>query len=365
MTSEYISFESILSGKSLKDLIQFKDGRIDTSRFEALMRGVIEESSKRLDAPAHKLVRIVRNGRVQWTTVEEAKNLAAYHREKALTDNSEEIANQIEKSINGDVSILEDELLILLCMAESNSNGDEEILARLERRRQDSFDLIHEIRESENSLNKLKRDTGVVDVFEEKLGQMMHARNHGHEKKAQELAFELKNIKSKYLLYTRGLGPQVQKIRYLRGELVRIRERILRIMMNGVQAEERSLSISLDSLSKDMEKLEKALEDKAGPNTDSSEGEIDNLKQRMQQVQSSISSKVERIEAIQQEKTMLRSEIQATKAAADQLGASARDEELSGKLKEHQDNQPKIKESPGLESLVSKNTSRMHTSREA
>ncbi len=357
---EYVSFDSLVSGKSIKDLILLKDGQLDLSRFDALMRAILEESAKTSNVPSHKLVRVIRDNRVIWTTAEQAKKMVDYHRHHSLSDDSEAIANKIELAISGDISHLEDEMLILLCMAESTYKDNQEVLQKLERRRKDVLNVTTEIREGEMELAQRKRKTGIVDTFEEKMGLMLQARDRGQEKRANDLAAELRLIKSKYLLFARGLEPQIQKIRQLRGELVRTKEKVLIHIKNSVTQEEKSLSLSIDSLEKNMKSLEDSF-NKIAHSSGTDSKDLDSMKTRIAKVQSAIKSKTERIESIQQEKAALNQEIETAKVVADKLGAPSLDDSINEQVKKQQG---KIKETPGLDAIVNKSsTSRMHINR--
>ncbi|MEW6235951.1 MAG: hypothetical protein AB1656_11230 [Candidatus Omnitrophota bacterium] len=363
--ADFVSFESILSGKSFKDLILLKDGKLDLSRFDALMRGVLEESARSTQAPAHRLVRVIRDGRVMWTTVEQAKQMIEYHRHHSLSDESENIANQIEIAINGDINHLEDEMLILLCMAESGHKDNAEVLPKLDRRRKDVLQLAQDVRQSESDLARKKRDTKVVDAFEEKLGLMINARSHGDEKRATELAMELRLIKSKYLLFARSLSPDIQKIRQLRGDLVRSKEKVLGHILDCVASETQSLSLTLDTLKQNMQNLESAFQKAASSSTKKDEDEeynsLDALKERMSKVQSAIQKKTERIEILQQESAALKQEIENTRTIADKIGSAIVEDGVDEQLKKFQSQTPKIQKSPGLDSLLAKKaSSRMH-----
>ncbi len=362
-TTNYVSFDSVLSGQSFKDLILLKDGKLDLSRFDALMRGVLEESAKTANVPPHQLVRIVRDGRVIWTTAEQARSMVQYHRHHSLSDDSEAVANQIERAISGDINYLEDEMLLLLCMAETGNQGNQEILTRLERRREDVFRLSNEIRDSEADLNRRKRDTRIVGNFEEKMGLMLNARNKGQEDRAHQLAMELRLDKKKYLLYARSLAPYTQKIQQLRGELVRTKEKVLRHIMTGVVSEANSLSLTMESLQKNMSQLENAFE-KCADSMKVDNKYLEALKKKMGAVQKAIENKSERKEALEQEKAALQEEIEKLKLAADKMGADALEDGINDQLKKHQENTPKIKKEPGLDKLVgSQEVSRMHINR--
>lgn len=359
----YVSFDSILSGQSLTDLISSKDGRLDISRFDALMRGVLEESAKTANVPKHKLVRIIRNGRVQWTTAEAANKMIDYHRNHSLSDDSETIANNLEKAIHGDIAFIEQEMLLLLCLAESGGGSDEEFVKKLERRRVEILRLVSEVRSSESTLNRRKRESGVVDQFEEKMGLMINAREKGHEEYAYQIASELKLIKNKYLLFTRGLAPDIQKIRQLRGELVRCKEKVLTHMLEGLQVEAKSVSLSLESLQQNMERLEKSFQQTADSNH-SCEEDLDQIRERIKNVQKSIETKSERMQTIQQEAQNLKQEIATTKAVADQMDTDSTDDALKDSLSKHQ-NTSRIKKEPGLDKLIEKKeVSRMHIERD-
>jgi len=361
--TDFVSFESILSGKSFKDLILLKDGKLDMSRFDALMRGVLEESARSTQSPPHRLVRVIRDGRVIWTTVEQAKQMIEFHRHHSLSDESENIANQIEIAINGDINHLEDEMLILLCLAESGHKDNAEVLPKLDRRRKDVLQLTNDIRQSEADLIRKKRETGVVDAFEEKLGLMINARSHGDEKRATELAMELRLIKSKYLLFARSLSPDIQKIRQLRGDLVRSKEKVLGHILDCVASETQSLSLTLDTLNQNMQNLETAFQ-KAASSTakkDEENNSLEALKERMNKVQSAIHKKTERIEILQQESAALKQEIENTRTIADKIGSAIVEDGVDEQLKKFQSQTPKIQKSPGLDSLLAKKTSsRMH-----
>ncbi|RJP23041.1 MAG: hypothetical protein C4527_20875 [Candidatus Omnitrophota bacterium] len=362
-TSNYVSFESILSGKSFKDLILLKDGKLDLSRFDALMRGVLEESIKSSNVPPHQLVRVIRDGRVIWMTVEQARNMVDYHRHHSIADTSATVANAIEMAINGDINYLEDEMLILMCLAESGNSKNDDVMAKFTRRKQEVFRLVNEIRDSESELQRRKRETNIVSDFEEKMGLMLQARHKGQEQRAIQLAQELRVDKKKYLLFARSLGPDIQKIRQLRGELVRTKEKVLGHIMEGVGAEANSLSLSIDSLKQNMDQLEKAF------NQSAESMKVDNkyveaLKQKMAGVQKAIEKKTERIEAIEQEKAALQQEIEKTKLVADKLDTVNVEDGINDQLKKFQDSAPKIKKEPGLQALVGKQSaSRMHIER--
>lgn len=331
ITESDVSLDSVTQGQPLKELIGLRNGKLDLSQFENLMHEVVAQSAKKANVQPHKLVKVIRNGKVQWTTAAQAKEQIRFHREQFISDQSEEVASAIEKAMHGDVNILEDELLVLLCVANTGFGDDEEAVKKFDRRYEEIVDYSSGIRDSEKDLERRKRDSGIVNDFEEKMGLMMQARHSGDEAYAKRLAEELRNMKSKYVLYSRSLMPIVAGIHAQRTDLMRTKEKLLTNMIDQLEQREQGISMNMEMLSNNIEKVEATFEQLNQQDKPSDPEMIKALNQRLEKLKKVMEDSGDKMGLISCEKEALQEELKTTQAVVQEMDKSI-DEDHSGDL---------------------------------
>lgn len=328
---EGVGLDAVTQGQPIKELIGLRNGKLDLSQFDQLMHEVVSHSAKNSNVPPHQLVKVIRNGKVQWTTAAQAKEQIRLHREKSISDNSDEIAGAIEKAMHGDVNVLEDELLILLCVAHTGFGDDEDAVKKFERRHEEIVNISSEIRDTENDLKKRKRDSGVVNDFEEKMGLMMQARHSGDEAYAKQLADELKGMKSKYVLQSRSLLPIVSSIHVQRTDLVRTKEKLLANMIAQIEQREQGISMNMDMLSNNIEKVEATFDQLSKQEEPADPEMVAALNLRLKKLKSVMEESGDKLGLISCEKEALQEELETTKAVVREMDKSI-DEDNTGDL---------------------------------
>lgn len=337
---EGVTLDTVTQGKPLKELIGMRNGKLDMSQFEQLMHEVISQSARKADVQPHKLVRVIRKGKVQWTTAAQAKEQIKFHREKFISDQSDEVATAIEKAMHGDVNIIEDELLILLCVAHTGFGNDPEAVKKFERRHEEIVEITTEIRDTEIELTKRKRDSGIINDFEDKMGLMMQARHSGEEAQAKRLADELRGMKSKYVLYSRSLIPVISSIHAQRTDLMRTKEKLLSNMIDQLEQHESGIEMNMEMMSQNIEKVEATFNQFSKQDHPLDEDMIHTLNDRLEKLKTVMETSAGKLGLISCEKEALQDELKTTQAVVREMDKSIEEDHSNDLIKKAQG--PKI-----------------------
>lgn len=327
--------------------------RMDLSQYEQLMNQLLKQSAHDLDEPPHKLVRILRGGKVIWTTVSQARQMIDFHRNHYISDDSDLVAREIEKALHGDLNLLEDELMILICIARSECGGAEDQRIKVQRKWEATVDLVSDIRESECELNRQKQEKTILGEFEEKMGLMLQARQEGAEKKAKRLADELRAMRNRYVLYSRSIQPMLSKIHCLRTDLVKMKEKILSSLLDALNDKSDSLTVDRDHLKQSIAELEDELDGVEGR----ADSELAAIGDRLHRLRKDLDANASRIELVHCEKQAMRQELEITRQTVRELDRGAGEEQMDEALRKAQS--PKLNLAPKAAAPAKSKNSRM------
>lgn len=354
---EVVGLDSVTQGQPIKELIGLRNGKLDLSQFDQLIQQVVSKSAQQSNVPAHKLVKVIQYGKVKWTTAAQAREQIQYHREQAESKNSDEVASAIEKAMHGDVNSLEDELLILLCVAHTGFGDDVDVVKKFERRHEEIVNISSEIRDTEKDLERRKRDSVIINDFEEKMGLMMQASHTGDGESAKSLAEELRQMKAKYVLYSRSLMPILSSIHVLRTELIHTKEKLLSNMINQLEQREQGISMNIELLAKNIDKVEATFDQLRKQEEPVDPEMVIELNSRLGKLKTVMEESGNKLGLISCEKEALQIELKNTQEVVREMDKSIDEDKTDDLIKKAQG--PKIDTNKSALSLEAKKVSRM------
>ncbi len=332
------------------------EGKVSMSRVEAFLDQLVALAAEQAELAPNQLVRIVHGKKVTWMTQKQAVE----YLEEAKDEN---LLQDVEQALRGDLKIVRQELEILLAIAfytlkqfKENQAISQKDINRLEpsfqRRQKEMSECFTNTAEAEALMYEKRRKNPLLDEYEELMGQFLEEKRQGNMAKAMNLANHLKEKKKHYLLLSRAIEPDVQTIYYHRMTLQKTKKRIINSQNQLCQSRKDSLQFEIGELQDNLNAIKQNLELAQEEGFESATSQIEHNKlYEMDEHESKIQEKSGELQALNAESDILQHQEQQVDSVINHIAENVLQEgETKVNLNSIKKTSSKIKSKPSQNS---------------
>lgn len=310
---------------SFSDLIGDNQEELSMERVESLLTKMTQAISHQSMTNPNQLVRVVHNDKVIWMSQQQAAQYLE------IEDSEDDIQQSIQKALSSDLSIIRQELEVLIALARYTLNRFTELEAiskeevnrfepAIQRRQSELNQAVSSTIESEAVLSEKRRRNPLLGEYEEWMGEFLNAKSNGDKEYALRLAQQLKDKKKQYLLQSRAIEPDVRTIHYHRLNLQKTKKRILKTQNELCESRMEFLQIEIEDLRNSIGEVQDESHSAEVSGLDEASEEINKLRTYdLDEVQNQIDTKINELNALDQETDVLDKQERKVDAVIDHI----------------------------------------------